>query len=319
MKKAEIKVVDPFGSEPKVVIEKGSSSGFSLDDLERVQRTYFKPYYFTSDEDQENESEEEIPRTIRKARTYGIKNEKTINPLYKKYIDSNDLIYLYKILFKELSYRLDHSYNYNPLNPRNDVERRIQLDVDDILADFQVNKIELTEELQANLIHIITSLYESPIESKSFWINLYNMIDFTEVISKCIDKGVRIDPEISDNLITFDFNKLKESGGCVCLCYIPSGNQILWIKANLHDGSYHQVELIKTIKFLNKLSSINKPKDNVKEATIEIDGKLYNKRIFESLVESKYENFIMNLNLETLLDTGSTENAEDAVENNEPL
>jgi hypothetical protein len=228
------------------------------------------------------------------------KFRENLEKLYKLYKESENNFYLYKIILVNFSSHLTNAMMYNIKRPRTDIDDRIKRDVNNLTREMIENKIDVDVECLRVIKKFISDIYLDDSPRKVGNVYMFSSKMCGDLINKAIRKGFIIDEEIGEQLKSIDFEELSYKGGNVELCYVHSIRTIMFIDVREDQFDCFQT-LGKVHAALNGLPDAVK-ESSVTEETIEIDGKKFSKRIFESITESSYENFISNLELETILD-----------------
>jgi len=267
--------------------------------LNPYAKSPFKPSYIPSfsigiDPLDDPDDSEEVESNYKRFRD-------RLKKLSIKYLESKNDFYLYKIIISNFSRHLNNAIMYSTKRPRADLVERIRKDLNNLLRDMAENDI-INLDSNGLLVakQFITDIYLDESQKKIVNLKLFSAQMCNNLINKAIQKGFFIDEEIGENIKSLDFEELLYKGGSLEICYAHPIKSIIYI--DIPEGQFECFKNIGKIHtILNDMPTVIQ-KSSIVEETIEIDGKKFNKRIFESITESNYDNFISNLELETILD-----------------
>lgn len=263
-----------------------------------------RPMYKDSIENEEDEEEDEPRITsvggINLDSLYS-KAKNNIKSLYKSFLDSGNILYLYRIIIIQFSRYLENARGFKPDKSSAISVERVKRDVRDLEIEFVGMGLNLTSEISDKIEDFVKSIMLDPYVknvSKLHYLEVVSLEMLKNLLTTCIKKGVIIDEDITKLIST---NVFKDYENSVELVYIKSKNLLLY--TNIHQNYSDSLKQISILgNYLNTLESkINSSKLSDEDCVI-IDGVKYSKKAFESITETKLEDFIANLEIEALLD-----------------
>ena len=164
--------------------------------------------------------------------------------------------------------------------------------------------LSLKDEILGIYRDFMTSLYgfSNIDKSKKLSICVNNKFTLIKILEICRDKGITLDPAIY-NIQNIEFTTDSAIEISILLVYLPSMNTMLYLQ---YDTG---IDYSGMRSFLNNVSDLPDvgEKSEEKEEMIKINDKLYSKKSFESLVETNFDNFVQNLEIDCLLDKKDTD------------
>jgi hypothetical protein len=275
------------------------------------QPTY-RSYFAEVDPNEERNKEDEEEDRRRSSRKSDLSSTRdrdnyinNIKRIYQLYIETKNVIYLYKVILNHFEQHLHRAWGWNPdpqkkhLIPLDDSVRQ---DCDNLISSLEGAGLVIDNDAAKDITVFLTSQYSGEIYHKRVYVGILTLDMYNDLIYKLISKGVVIDPEISENIKSIDFNELLYNGEILTLNYLIPLNTILFHNIRDEGVSDSLMGLGFLYKTLNELPTVIESKELGEDNIILIDGSQFSKSAFESMVESSYDNFMGNLKLETLIE-----------------
>jgi len=276
-------------------------SPFDLD-VEKFTYLYNRPKSITRPMFKENEKEEDEPRiaSIDIDSLYS-KSKSNIKSLYKSFLDSGNILYLYRIIIIQFSRYLGNAREFKPDKSSATSVERVKRDVRDLEIEFVGMGLNLTSEISDKIEDFVKSIMLDPYVkniSKLHYLEVVSLEMLKNLLTTCIKKGVTIDEDITKLIST---NVFKDYENSVELVYIKSKNLLLYTDTHQnYSDSFKPVSILGN--YLNTLESKVSLSKLSNEDCVVIDGIKYSKKAFEAITETKLEDFVANLEIEALLD-----------------
>lgn len=248
---------------------------------------------------------------------YITNRDRDIKNLIMRFITTGNLIYINILLFRYYYNKLADGFNFQVLNPKwkgdgikigNNYINKTSNEIKFELPDFILEDVSLFKIISEGVETALKELYFKPIQGnytgkrieKFCYLRIDNSEIFTEILKNSIECKVDIDPEL---LQGFDFKELRSKGNALKIYYLIYCKQLLLMDTNTEGLNYGDIWL-----FSNEIAKLPKfmPFDINTEKII-INNKTYSKSIFESIIEMNLEDFLINLELETLLEKQETD------------
>ena len=276
-------------------------SPFDLD-VEKFTYLYNRPKSITRPMFKEDEEEEDEPRiaSIDIDSLYS-KSKSNIKSLYKSFLDSGNILYLYRIIIIQFSRYLGNAREFKPDKSSATSVERVKRDVRDLEIEFVGMGLNLTSEISDKIEDFVKSIMLDPYVkniSKLHYLEVVSLEMLKNLLTTCIKKGVTIDEDITKLIST---NVFKDYENSVELVYIKSKNLLLYTDTHQnYSDSFKPVSILGN--YLNTLESKVSLSKLSNEDCVVIDGIKYSKKAFEAITETKLEDFVANLEIEALLD-----------------
>jgi hypothetical protein len=276
-------------------------SPFDLD-VEKFTYLYNRPKSITRPMFKEDEEEEDEPKIASIDIDSLYSNTKnSVKSLYKSFIDSGNILYLYRLIITQFSRYLESARKFNPYKPADIVVERIKRDITNLEIELVGMGLIVTTEIGEKIEEFIKSIMSDPCVkniSKILYLEIISLEMLKNLITTCIKKGVIIDEDITKLIST---NVFKDYENNVELVYIKSKNLLLYI--NTHQNYSESLKPVSILgNYLNTLESKVSLSKLSNENCVVIDGVKYSKKAFEAITETKLEDFVANLEIEALLD-----------------
>jgi len=278
----------------------------------KVKHSYFdtEPEENIYDEDEDRENPESFT-DIRNSYSKKPEIPKRNLDLLIDYSKTKSITSLTKYLFKEgFITNSSSSMVYNPRNIDIEVLRvtskrnitfgaksiAMDLNFDLSIAITSKETIPVQESLIEDLVYILEQIYMTPKERKLIFRCTTNEV-LLDVLKEAILRDVKVDPLLNSS--KFDFKSLRREGFCIKVAYVHFINELFLV--NDHEFSNLENGLPMIYKIFNEWPIEPKIKSVSEVEYVEIGGKKFIKKVFESMIESNYESFINNLELENYL------------------
>lgn len=252
------------------------------------------------DHDTENDHDMRIP--MEKNSSNGFRKMEDNYAIYK---ETNNVLYLYKVITDHFNNHLQKAYGYNPDPSKkhlDTLENYVSHDCDGLLKGMGIAGIKTDEDTRVDVTNFLTSLYTGSIYNKRIYAGVLTLDMYDSLLNKLVSKGISIDPELLEKVKSTDFASLLYNGEFISLSYYPPLKVILCEglhQEGLSDSLYGLGILHKELdELLTVIESKRLEADNI----ILIDGEQFSRSAFESMVESNYNSFISNLKIETLIE-----------------
>lgn len=227
---------------------------------------------------------------------------KSVLEKVKTYESTKNKCILYQLFSSEFLDYFRKLWEYNGTDlPDNVLTDVINTDIDTFSnALKKYAKSPTKEEILKIAKDFYLNLYLTRTSGKSHsaTIAIHNKKVLLDILDKCVSKGITIDPIISHiKDVNFNNNGWETTIGLV---YFPFLNIIVYNGYSIN-SDYSGIST-----FINYIADLPE-KDKIGEEMIKINDKLYSKKSFESLVETDFDNFIDNLEIDCLLDKKDTD------------
>lgn len=277
----------------------GSPTGIAMKDF------LFKPSYRLTKDDYEEEKErEELLTSDRNTDNYdrGPLFSK-LDILLNKYKSSQDNIDLIKFLFKAGYINISHpclNFEQRMLlgkaNAATYIEERVKRDAENLMYSIVGEyNYDIKDTDMNNLKDILRNFYNTD-RYNHFLLTIDTKEVYQELLIECTKKNIKLDEDFKD-LKDMDFKALRSLGESINLFYSPAINYLIVTSQNrtgrraVFADFYNHINLLPT-----------QPIETATEANmIKINNVEYDKSVFESLVETDFDNFISNLEVESIL------------------
>ena len=130
---------------------------------------------------------------------------------------------------------------------------------------------------------------------RALCINITNKSALIHILKICKKRGIQLD-SLLNICSKLDFYLNSENTLKIVLLYLPAINTLIFLECDFEKDYSH-------IKLFEKWTNILPSSDLKEENNLSINGEYYNKKSFESLVESDFDTFIENLEIDCLLDS----------------
>lgn len=308
---AKIKVVEGEDVE-RAPLTPGESTKNTLEiDVEKFTYLYSKPKHTFNDlfnidstgkiRIEEEEEDDEHRETLTNIDSLLSKAKNNIKFLYKSFLDSGNILYLYRIIIIQFARYLENARGFKPEKPSAIAIERIKRDIRDLEIEFEGFNLIITPEISDKIEEFVKSIMADPYVkniSKLHYLEVVSLEMLKNLITTCIKKGVIIDEDITKLIST---NVFKDYENSVELVYIKPKNILLYTNTHQNYSDFFKPVSILG-NYLNTLESkvsLSKLSD---DDCVVIDGIKYSKKAFESITETKIEDFVANLEIEALLD-----------------
>jgi hypothetical protein len=233
----------------------------------------------------------------------------------KAYEATKDKHIIYRLILSDFSNYIRQSFNALGVIPEDILMRTVDEDVrefDAALAKhFKYSKVtaqdlalgvSLKEEILRIYRELVTSFYtfSDITKPKQLNISIHDKLSLISILSKCREKGILLDPAIS-NIQDIEFSTDKALEISILLVYLPSISTMLYLQYDV------STDYSGTKGFLLSVSDLPDVIEKKEEEMIKINDKLYSRKSFESLVETNFDNFVQNLEIDYLLDKKDTD------------
>ena len=250
---------------------------------------------------EEEEEDDEHRETLTNIDSLLSKTKNNIKFLYKSFLDSGNILYLYRIIIVQFSRYLENARSFKPDKSSAISVERVKRDIRDLNIEFEGFGLAITPEISDKIEEFVKSIMLDPYlknMNKILYLEVISLEMLKNLITTCIKKGVIIDEDITKLIST---NVFKDYENVVELVYIKSKNALLYI--NTHQSYSDSLKPVTIISnYLNTLENkVSLPKLSDDDCIV-IDGVKYSKKAFESITETKLEEFVANLEIEALLD-----------------
>lgn len=261
---------------------------------------------FLQDKKEEDEEEENVPIP------HSYRWEKTSKPSPKNlkdfkdlimYLNSDNFTYFLKFLVKNGILREGtNCVIYNPDMP-SDMENsckfsskmmysEIKQYISHYNSAYPDSSISLPTDFYTKLCSLLKEIYLLKNKSKLF-IVVDTLECFREVITTCINKGIKIEPCLLED--KYDFMELRKEGKVLRMAYFGNINELILVSREENSPIESLYYFYKCLKDLPDVIQQN----NNQEETVEIEGKKYSKSAFISMIECDFDSFMVNLEFES--------------------
>lgn len=152
-------------------------------------------------------------------------------------------------------------------------------------------------KLMQDIIDIIESIYLSKLYDKHFMYIDSKEVLF-EIVKGCLDRNIKVEKGVK-NCLRLDFTELRSNRQCLRIAYFRSIEEVFLVD-KISPNRYNSMSDYMSRAFKD-IPIVIKPIINKEENSIIINNMVFSKSVLENIVESSFEVFIENLEIEQFI------------------